>query len=239
MSLQNRTSYTTIFAGMKTRLLSCFALIITMSASTPAAMNVSDANYKSVPQALSFSDIIDIVDLYQEDQYEIIKAKLGNAGYIIDKSTPDYTLRGEEHYGQFSMVYETDHPSKSLRGIGATQSNDWTFSTNKNDNRKTINISYDISTREASYLYKQFISIYEKSDLTEYRPLCNTNEQCRTFGGPIQAKIKGFKSYCFLEYRLYESSIEETDGTSTKISSIRANFTFNNEKMLVKSSTKK
>ena len=54
-------------------------------------------------QVISRNEVSEIIDLYVDEQYEIVKAKLNNFGFVITQTTPAYILKGVKHRGEFVM----------------------------------------------------------------------------------------------------------------------------------------
>ena len=82
---------------------------------------------------VSFTNVHEIIELYRDGQYDIVKAKLANQGFKVTKSEPDYTLHGTSHEGTFTMEMNEDSPSAQYRAYGWKQTSSWDFKTEKVD----------------------------------------------------------------------------------------------------------
>ena len=70
---------------------------------------------------INLSNQREIIELYRDGQYDVVKAKLTNQGFKLTAKEPDYTIHGSAHEGTFKMEYEEDSPSAAYRNFGWKQ----------------------------------------------------------------------------------------------------------------------
>lgn len=96
---------------------------------------------KSVKCQLDNSELFDIIKLYNEEQYDVVIAKLKSKGFSLEESTPDYTLEGVEYKGAFFMVW----PLQTVGSLGVNI--DWCrfrFNTESYTEYKQVNIKFTL-----------------------------------------------------------------------------------------------
>lgn len=63
----------------------------------------SIGNYCGYGQ-ISGNQLFEILDLYSEEQTKVVFAKLGNYGFQVSESTPDYTYDGLDYHNMFTVL---------------------------------------------------------------------------------------------------------------------------------------
>lgn len=53
---------------------------------------------------ISGNQLFELIDLYSEDQINVVSAKLANYGFQISESTPDYTNEGLDYHDMFTVL---------------------------------------------------------------------------------------------------------------------------------------
>jgi len=140
-------------------------------------------------QELSSNNILEIVDLYADSQFDIVKAKLNNYGYSLMKSTPDYTLHGVGHFGDFTMIREKSSTSPTLKRIGWPDTDIWYFSivdhtqdevTAYRGMGRQVSIKFESTILNAPIIYDQ-LSIFLANAGFGTRD-CRGHSKCADFG---------------------------------------------------------
>lgn len=153
----------------------------------------------------NFYEIREIIDLYRDGQYDIVKAKLVNQGFKVTSTEPDYTLHGIAHEGNFRMEYETNSPSYQLREYGIKSTSFYYFSTEKTGNVTTSDITIELPSYESKYIYNAFNSHYNSESL-EQDTNCTSGSSCIHFWGQI-GQTNNFKDFveAWLAYTIYST----------------------------------
>lgn len=181
--------------------------------------------------ATSFYEIREIIDLYRDGQYNIVKAKLANQGFKIISTEPDYTLHGTAHEGTFKMEYETDSPSDQLREYGIKLTSFYYFSTEKFGKAITSNITIELPSYESRYIYNAFNNGYN-SERLEQDNNCSSDNSCIHFWGQM-GQTNSFKDFIEATLNCTSNSTKESSGKTTDYLVFRGNLNFKHIKQEV------
>lgn len=162
-----------------TRFLRLVPIFLALTVCLTSAINQSPT--------LPYNELNEIIDLYCDGQYEIVKAKLGNIGFVVTKSIPDYTLNGITHSGDFVMMREKESAVEAYREHGfkdidlflfltISQANKWPGYTYDRD----VDISFDYNERGATGVYDSYKLFWKNAAYTAYHQ-CSQDKQCIRF----------------------------------------------------------
>jgi hypothetical protein len=180
----------------------------------------------TVPPQVRFSTINEIVELYRDGQYNVIKAKLTNEGFKITSSEPDYTLHGTTNEGTFKMEYEEDSPSAAYRNFGFKQISYWEFKTEIRDGYNVKDVDTNLYGREAKGVYESYLSVYGNSGLEKDNTGCNYGETCTRIWGDIGGAPAGYIDNVRMNIAFANYSVPESSGTKTEYSKFSGTFHF-------------
>jgi hypothetical protein len=138
-------------------------------------------------QPISQYELVEIVELYADGQYGVVKAKLANRGFTVSQEEPDYTLHGVSHSGKFTFMYERESSAGAYRETGFKDVDRWFFETTsgpcfyKEDaTLREISISFDLIGRGGADIYNQFCTSWHDAIDSTYT-LCSPERKCRRF----------------------------------------------------------
>lgn len=138
----------------------------------------------------------EIIALYRDGQYDIVKAKLVNQGFRVTKSEPDYTLNGLTHSGTFTMRFEEDSPSATMRQYGMKQISEWDFKTEKQNGFLIHEISTELYNasimKSTDVLYNDYLRTYQNSPAYRESSFCDREEKCFLVQGDVGGAPNGF-----------------------------------------------
>lgn len=137
------------------------------------------------PPEVEWARISEIVELYRDGQYDVVKAKLANQGFEVTKSEPDYTLNGRRHEGGFTM--------SCAGGM-------WQFSTEKLSYSTERNVFFRLSSDWAAYAFRGATSRWEGLGLQSDSATCGASQRCRSFWGRIGGGPDGRKEFVTASY---------------------------------------
>lgn len=201
---------------------------IVFSFSLLAALTISAtlASRLNVPPQVRFSTVNEIVELYRDGQYDVVKAKLVNEGFKITSSEPDYTLHGTTNEGAFKMEYEEDSPSAAYRNLGFKQISYWEFKTEKVDGFVIKEIETKLYGRESKSVYEGYLSVYGSSGLEKSNTGCNYSDTCTRIWGDIGGAPAGHIDNIRMNIAFANYSVPESSGTKTEYNKFSGDFHF-------------
>ena len=195
------------------KIVLAFSLLaaITISAVTPA---------KAQTPIVRYDVINEIIELYRDGQYDIVKAKLTNQGFKVTKSETDYTLHGITHAGVFTVQFEEESYSALLRQSGDKQISEWDFNTEIKNGYVINEISNAFYSLYFPYyaktLYGYYLNTYEGSPNYREQSMCDTDEICFAVMGDTYTAPSGFIDNINFHFSLGTSKTEFYNGTKTE-----------------------
>jgi hypothetical protein len=207
---------------------------IVLSFSLLAALFIS-ATPPSKPAnapVVTFGNLHEIMELYRDGQYDVVKAKLANEGFKVISAEPDYTLHGTTHEGVFKMEHQIDSPSQSYRNIGATQTSYWYFSRKKEGGFDVSDIDVYLYDNQPAYsnqaetAYNDYVKVYGSIGLEKDNTGCNYTETCTRIWGDVNGAPAGYIDYVRMSVGNTKYSVSESAGSKTEYTIFRGNFTF-------------
>lgn len=184
----------------------------------------------SSPPPINYLFIREIIELYKDKQYDIVKQKLVNQGFILDKAEPDYTLKGKRHEGVFSMKHEQESPSAFRRQMASKEESTWDFSTEIEGSYSKSEINFLLPGHSAKQGYAEFIDLWERIGIQEDHNGCSAKQECSRFWGEVGGAPNGFRDYVRLFYGLNDYSTTEMDGQVTPSFAFYGSLTYTRAK---------
>ena len=146
-------------------------------------------------QTLPYTELNEIIELYSDGQYDVVKAKLGNIGFVVTKSTPDYTLNGVVHSGDFVMMREKSSSVEAYRQHGFTDTDRFFFSTVSKPSEwpgyaydRDSDINFDFAEVGATGVYNNYRYFWKNAADTTYSQ-CSQDRKYVRFARREQKKI--------------------------------------------------
>ena len=137
--------------------------------------------FKSHAQKLDYTELDEIFMLYADGQYDVVKVKLANAGFKVIKSTPNYSLNGTNHQGDFSVLRSTESMTPLYRQDGQTDDCSISFTTDENEMRQLAKIKFSLTAYGAIETYRgwksQWMREFGSVDETS-NPNCSHVTEC-------------------------------------------------------------
>lgn len=96
---------------------------------------------KNVHCQLATYELFDIVKLYNDEQYDVVMAKLTSKGFRLEESTPDYLSEGIEHKGAFFMVWPLEGVGPYGKTVDLCR---FRFNTDSYSSYKEVNIKFNM-----------------------------------------------------------------------------------------------
>ncbi len=138
-------------------------------------------------QSISSNELREILALYVDGQYDIVKVKLNNIGFKVIESTPDYTLNGTTHAGVFTMIREKESEDDIFKGTSIKDKDRFFFSTSnekvfwkENTDLRQIEVRFDFTGRGAEDLYKQ-VSYSKHESIDSTYTNCSSGRKCEQY----------------------------------------------------------
>ncbi|MBT9392077.1 hypothetical protein KLP40_02775 [Hymenobacter sp. NST-14] len=157
-------------------------------------------------QQLEGRELDEIIQLYFDNQVDIVKAKLENAGFKIMKSTPDYTLNGIKHSGDFSMVREQTSKDPVVRGMGLMDESRFFFETVDYGSSKVYSVSFDVMMDYSANTYDYLAYWWSKNTIV--KDTCPESPKCLHLISHVPDKPKGMLTVYDYTIRLTNTPLE-------------------------------
>ena len=130
-------------------------------------------------QTLGYDGFFHLLDLYFDEQYEVVAIKLKNMGFEVVKSTPDYEIDGVRYKGDFRMEKSRPHPFKFNRDMGITVDSHWEFKTK--DHPSYIEVEIDFEFEDSYVLFNSIFNRWKEMYGEPDDVYCLNNENCGLF----------------------------------------------------------
>jgi hypothetical protein len=190
--------------------------------------------YAQGSPAVDYATISEIIALYRDGQYAVVKAKLANQGFTQTSAEPDYTLHGQTHRGVFTMTYETDSPSADYRRMGIKEKSTWEFSTEIDERVRVTDVVFHLPTSlsQAKYVYTTLVGVWRNAQLEQSTMTCGTAVDCVHLQGAINGAPRGYQDYAWLAYDVANAEIPEASGGTVAIIALNGNLTYRRVKQI-------
>ncbi len=138
-------------------------------------------------QTLGYDGFFHLLDLYFDEQYEIVAPKLDNLGFKVVKTTPGYELNDVIYKGQFKMEKSRPHPFNKISGLDMTLDSYWEFKTI--DHPSYIEVEIEFEFEDSYVLFNSIFNTWKKQYGEPDDVYCGTNDDCGLFMN--NAKVYG------------------------------------------------